>query len=1414
MNGYRLEMGSSQLRLIEFHGSARKQLAQIPIRYETKNTLLVIRRKDLLRVAFNGKIVLETSQASIPIKQVSLVDTDGRIQLLEEPRYQPTDDIYLTDDFMTAPGDPSRWQSVAGTWHIAGVSRPRHASDPFKFVGFANSAGVAINTDSRWFWNDYQVSASAALSSPKSGMGIVFGYQGPERYYIFSWGGSESNSDNSNQARLWRCDGSRKVLLASAPACARKRQWYRLSVATHGTTIRAFVDEHPVIEAKDDRLVGGKCGLYVSGTEGAEFDDVAVVSTEGQGKRRIAGNSEGSWQNRQFGDDPYMTSWGNAQADWEPVNGNGQTWYWYRGSFFNSVVLTIPIPSASSDSGRLPAEAVIFGSSDDPKQGYHLVIEPGKVSILKSGKVLGVAQSTAATADVSVAPGGLSITSGEKQLLIIHDGAPVSGGQVGVRFKGWGSVADLTHKVRVTSPSILEYRFDTAPVDWEVESGDWIATNRWACVPVWNFFGGRGNPTATLWNKRGFAGDQWIEAFIAPREGSSDRMHFTYPINLNLTFCAKNRRLGTGYTLVYQAHDGATLLYREDKVVATNKDLVLPNWRADQNFVYYRVTQTWQHLQILRQGGRIRIWAEIPSNGEGKLNRRMLFDYTDPSPLAGDQLALWTWGDNGMAVARMRVGASKLLPPIPSFLSSPPSNGNHDGVLHCVNPINGGQFRIDLIDKPVDPRSMPVVSFDYQADNATALALYAVAGGQRFRAKFLGDIANDGDSMPMGEVKSQQPNPKSQTANPTRGMSHAEFPLLQSLRACFPSGEIPKIENLFLADLSNRPDHVGGLSVNARGAVFDWRPASGKTPPGEGRPVAVAGAPPVASASPAADRIDTFEENIGEWKTIGGEQGASLWRDTTIGADSRCSLRLYHRRLAGSFGAMISDKPFDARRWPSISFSYRTETPIYLNLICELAGKWYEIRFTDDDNTFPVIGSVRSVKRRHGALEWTDAEVNLLEAVRRSGAGTTIVSRLFFADSGIMNNLQDACWHLDNFRFVAASALTSDGPTPVVSVSPRTGDRIAAPAAEIQLSPENSVDIETIRWVAQVGAVNKEYRLDDSADTNGGLRFDASRNLLMWSDSTLTAGSSPQPYALNCELTASDLSGKPLINEHWTWTVDPALDKTPPPAPYVSYVPANRLCRYDFENAMPSEVELRRAAWVLHEKDGGATGTACARVINLEANDFFSTFLRKVAYPVHQYPRVTFDYRFGQPGCNLNVVSVVNGDMQIVEFAGQNGAYDVFVQNTVGRIPDVVQDGQWRHAEFDFGGMLKKRYPDTPRFFADYLGTWATGINTSYDNPPGASLWLDNITLYSTDATSASFEWKPPFDPNGIRAYSFVLDQKPDTVPDEATNSQETHCEFKDLKPGKWFFHLRASDGAGNWGATSHIAFELTASVH
>lgn len=73
-----------------------------------------------------------------------------------------------------------------------------------------------------------------------------------------------------------------------------------------------------------------------------------------------------------------------------------------------------------------------------------------------------------------------------------------------------------------------------------------------------------------------------------------------------------------------------------------------------------------------------------------------------------------------------------------------------------------------------------------------------------------------------------------------------------------------------------------------------------------------------------------------------------------------------------------------------------------------------------------------------------------------------------------------------------------------------------------------------------------------------------------------------------------------------------------------------------------------------------------------------------------------------------------------------------------------------------------------------------------------------------------SFSWSAADTQTGISGYSRVLDREPATVPD--TTSEGTGTSWtspQSLADGVWYFHVRARDGAGNWGAATHRAVHV-----
>jgi hypothetical protein len=169
--------------------------------------------------------------------------------------------------------------------------------------------------------------------------------------------------------------------------------------------------------------------------------------------------------------------------------------------------------------------------------------------------------------------------------------------------------------------------------------------------------------------------------------------------------------------------------------------------------------------------------------------------------------------------------------------------------------------------------------------------------------------------------------------------------------------------------------------------------------------------------------------------------------------------------------------------------------------------------------------------------------------------------------------------------------------------------------------------------------------------------------------------------------------------------------------------------------------------------------------------------------------------------------------MTIVEWTGPNGRGNYFWDSIIGKSEVAVQDGRWHHVEVNLLEMLKATrfkggLPED--LTASELATWATAHGGGgYVNPGNAQIFIDNFTVYSNKGRSPSFEWRMPIDSLPANGYSFVLDQKADTVPPETSMTTDTIKGFENLEPGTWYFHVRAVGADGKWGEAAHRKFVI-----
>ncbi|HEX2040405.1 MAG TPA: hypothetical protein VHF47_11815 [Acidimicrobiales bacterium] len=115
-------------------------------------------------------------------------------------------------------------------------------------------------------------------------------------------------------------------------------------------------------------------------------------------------------------------------------------------------------------------------------------------------------------------------------------------------------------------------------------------------------------------------------------------------------------------------------------------------------------------------------------------------------------------------------------------------------------------------------------------------------------------------------------------------------------------------------------------------------------------------------------------------------------------------------------------------------------------------------------------------------------------------------------------------------------------------------------------------------------------------------------------------------------------------------------------------------------------------------------------------------------------------------------------------------------------------------------------------------GTWGSSAHRTVriDATPPLAPTVSSTTHAETNRwysnANASAIWSAA-DLAPIDGYSWVLDQSPDTVPDEASEGTDTSASRSGLEDGVHYLHVRARNGAGLWGATTHFPIRVDAVV-
>ncbi|MFQ6099161.1 MAG: hypothetical protein ACE5O2_15625 [Armatimonadota bacterium] len=201
-------------------------------------------------------------------------------------------------------------------------------------------------------------------------------------------------------------------------------------------------------------------------------------------------------------------------------------------------------------------------------------------------------------------------------------------------------------RVALNCEHCYDYTFTGAPTDWVPRGGLWEMTGRWDCDQRWSFYGGFGEGPVVIWNKRRFAGDVTVEAYLAFKRGLGNYSHYKHPNDLNIALCGDGANLDSGYTFMFGGDlNRRTAILRKGVTLAETRDrsALLPIFE-DNELSTTGFHRRWWRLKAERVGSKLTLW----------LDGRRALTAEDPQPLQAGRVAIWTL-DNGIVVSRVRI---------------------------------------------------------------------------------------------------------------------------------------------------------------------------------------------------------------------------------------------------------------------------------------------------------------------------------------------------------------------------------------------------------------------------------------------------------------------------------------------------------------------------------------------------------------------------------------------------------------------------------------------------------------------------------------------------------------------------------------------------------------------------------------
>jgi len=638
-------------------------LKQAAIDLPEAATLLIKRREKLIQVYINDRLVLQTTEDSL--RRGGYAWGASGAFSISNPTLQPVGDIYFADDFMretkplNVPLWPystrkriprtrelvshGAWTPLAGQWSVLGPGSPETSAAVFQLCSRGDGRGRSIYRAGYWFWDNYIYAASFCTLGADDLAAFRFYERTPGEYFLLEWDGSIP------AVQLVRVSGGVRSIIAGKPIGFLAHQWYRVKIMVLGGAARVYIDDNLVLKTDLPGAVCGGIGLESRAKE-TRFDDVQVMSLRLTQDDFADDHSPALWRaisaaesaegvTAFFSSRPTMKTWATEEGAWEPVDGIE----WNDHVYYDATLTWEPADTPERGTVAL----LLAPERGDFERGFRLVCSFDAAAGWRSLALFKDNSSLLAQTD-NKPPERLAIEAGKRVKIVVGNQVLLDE-TLPEEYSGFSfgrcRMGNIATPPTAATTRMFDYRFVRSPAGW-VTKGTWQMRPRWTCDPRFSWFSGLSNDgIAQIWNKRRFAGNYTVEAYLACMLQKDFPYGYKTPINFRVTVAADTMQPDRGYTCIYGYVDRPAELQRNGVTVASDDHEVDATlYKDDVHVRAEHVHRRWFYLKVQKKGPEVRFYVD----------RKLWFSYTDPEPLDGPYVCIST-ENNGIMVSRVKI---------------------------------------------------------------------------------------------------------------------------------------------------------------------------------------------------------------------------------------------------------------------------------------------------------------------------------------------------------------------------------------------------------------------------------------------------------------------------------------------------------------------------------------------------------------------------------------------------------------------------------------------------------------------------------------------------------------------------------------------------------------------------------------